>query len=197
MCHAGGEPVDVGFGRSPCSLDDPVPHRAGVPPSAPRAAGRGPGRAPARPRRARPAAATASCQRKTSPLTTLNASFLAAGVVAAQARCRARRRASVTSVEPLVLLRRAGEDEGPPGLPADRGVDGERDAHVHGVAERVADQGVRPVHAPAEAPARRGREDLVLLGVVEVLDRQPRLLLAERRLGLGAARRPRRGRDSA
>ena len=92
----------------------------------------------------------------------------------------------MTSLDPLVLLRRAGEGEGPPGLLADRGEDGERDAHVHGVAERVADQGVRPVHAPAEAPARRGREHLVLLDVVEVLDRQPRLLLAERRLGLGA-----------
>ena len=41
------------------------------------------------------------------------------------------------------------------------------------------------MHAPGEAPPPGRREDLVLLRVVEVLDGQPRHLLAERRLRLG------------
>ena len=64
-------------------------------------------------------------------------------------------------------------------------VDGERHAHVHGVAERPADHRVRPVHRPGEAVALRGGEEDVLLDVVEVLVRQAGLLLGERRIRLG------------
>jgi hypothetical protein len=81
------------------------------------------------------------------------------------------------SVRPFHCARK---DERPPGLAADGGVDRQRGAHVHGVADRVADDGVRPVHAPAIAVALGGGEHLVLLRVVEILEVEPRLLLAER-----------------
>ncbi len=82
----------------------------------------------------------------------------------------------------VVLLRGAGEDERRPGLAAQRAVDRQGDTHVHQVAQRPADHGVRAVHRPAEAAALGRVEEQVLLGVVEVLTRQPLLLLAERRL---------------
>jgi hypothetical protein len=57
---------------------------------------------------------------------------------------------------------------------------GQRGAHVHEVPDGVTDDGVRAVDAPAE-PVPLGRpEQLVLLGVVEVLARQPGLVLVER-----------------
>ena len=122
-------------------------------------------------------------QRKTSPLTTLNAwSCAASGVVAAQSRWRASWRASVMSVRPFHCAAEPGKAEGPARLAAERRVDRQRRAHVHGVADRLADHRVRPVDAPGEAVARGGGEDLVLLRVVEVLDVEPALLLAERRL---------------
>jgi hypothetical protein len=40
---------------------------------------------------------------------------------------------------------------------------------------------MRPVDAPAKAVTRRGGEDLVFLGVIEVIYRQPWLFLPERR----------------
>ena len=83
---------------------------------------------------------------------------------------------------PVVLLGRPREDERPPRLLGDGAVGGERDAHVHGVAQRVADDGVRPVHRPAEAVLVGRGEEEVLLVVVEVLVVQARLALAERRL---------------
>ena len=74
----------------------------------------------------------------------------------------------------------AGEHERPAGLAADGRLDGERLAHVHGVADGVADDGVRAVHAPGE-PVPFGRlPELVLLGVVEVRVGQARLVLVER-----------------
>ncbi len=79
------------------------------------------------------------------------------------------------------LCRGAGEQEWPAALAADRRVDRERHAHVHRVAEGVSDDGMRPVHAPAKTVALRRREHLVLLGVIEVFDIEPRLLLAKRR----------------
>jgi len=42
----------------------------------------------------------------------------------------------------------AGEEEGAAGFAADGGVGGEGDAHVHGVAEGVADDGVGAMDAP-------------------------------------------------
>lgn len=54
-------------------------------------------------------------------------------------------------------------------------------AHVHGVADGVANDGVRPVHAPAEPVALRCRENLVFLRVIEILYVEPRLVLADRR----------------
>src|SRR3546814_19027830 len=58
----------------------------------------------------------------------------------------------------------------------------QRGGHVHGVADRDAGAGVRAMHAPAEAIALRRGEHLIFLGVIEVLDIQPPLFLAERRL---------------
>src|ERR1700747_2391761 len=67
---------------------------------------------------------------------------------------------------------RAGKDEGLACFPADAAVDAERDAHIHGVAERVADDTVRAVNTPAEsAPLGRLVEE-VFLRVVEVETRQ-------------------------
>ena len=83
------------------------------------------------------------------------------------------------------LLPRAGEPERTSRFPADRGVDGEGHSHVHDVPERPADQRVRPVHRPREAVALGRLEEDVLLHVVEVLVREARLLLGERRVGLG------------
>ena len=136
-------------------------------------------------------------QRKTSPLTMLSAWFAAAGrrrgphqVVGQQARVR-------DVGDRLPLLARAREAEPAAGLAADRRVDGERHAHVHRVAERPADQGVRPVHGPREPVALRGGEEDVLLHVVEVLVRAG--AAAPRRTACPAApsRTPRTARDSA
>ena len=73
----------------------------------------------------------------------------------------------------------AGEEEGAAGFAADGGVGGEGDAHVHGVAEGEADDGVGAVDAPAELVAGGGGEDLVFLGVVEVFDVEAGLFFAE------------------
>ena len=45
---------------------------------------------------------------------------------------------------------------------------------------------MRAVHAPGEAVALGGGEHLVLLRIIEILDVQPTLFLAERRLRQGA-----------
>ncbi len=73
----------------------------------------------------------------------------------------------------------AGEDEGCAGFAAERGVDGEGDAHVHGVAVGVADDGVGAVDGPGEALLGGRGEELVFLRVVEVFERQAGLLFAE------------------
>ena len=83
-----------------------------------------------------------------------------------------------------ILGRRTGKNEWPARLPADRGMGRERHADVHGVADRVAHDGVRPVDAPVEPVAIRELEDNILLHVIEVLDWQARLILTEWRLGL-------------
>ncbi len=120
--------------------------------------------------------------RKTSPLATLKAVSAAAGVVAAQCICSASNPASVMSVTPFHWVLGPREHEGQPLLATDGGLRGQRLAHVHRVAEGVADDRVRPVHAPGEAVALGGREQLVLLRVVEVRVRQPVLVLVERRV---------------
>ena len=51
------------------------------------------------------------------------------------------------------------------------------------VADGLADDRVRAMDAPGEAIAVGRGIDLVFLGIIEVLDVQPRLLLAQRRLG--------------
>jgi hypothetical protein len=80
----------------------------------------------------------------------------------------------------------AGEEEGAIGLAAEGGVGGEGDAHVHGVAESVADDGVGAVDAPCEVVAGGGGEDFVFLGVVEVVDGEAGLFFTEGRGGEGA-----------
>ena len=90
----------------------------------------------------------------------------------------------MTSVTASHCSREPGKWNPPPGLATDRRVDGERHAHVHRVAERPADQRVRPVHRPGEAVALGSGEEHVLLHVVEVLVGQARLILRERRVRL-------------
>ena len=75
----------------------------------------------------------------------------------------------------------AGKAERTAGFAADGGVGGECDAHVHRIADGIADDGVRAVDGPAEAVAVGGGEDFVFLGVIEVLDVEPALFLAEGR----------------
>ncbi len=75
----------------------------------------------------------------------------------------------------------AGELERTAGLLADHGEGGERRAHIHGVADRLADDRVRPVHAPSEAEALRRLVDLVFLVIVEIREGEPRVLFAHRR----------------
>ncbi len=119
-------------------------------------------------------------QRKTSPLAMLKAWLRAAGVVAAQCICSARMPASVMSVSAFHWVSEPGNTNGRPVSRADGGLDGERLAHVHRVADGVADDGVRAVDAPGE-PVTLGRlPELVLLGVVEVRVGQAGLVLVER-----------------
>ena len=80
------------------------------------------------------------------------------------------------------LRRRSGKRERPPRLAAQRRIDRERRAHVHGIADGETDHGMRAMDAPGEAVARGGGEHLVLLRVIEICDVEPSLLLAERRL---------------
>ena len=49
------------------------------------------------------------------------------------------------------------------------------------IANRVADDRVRPVHAPSEARTPGDGEQLVFLRVIEVVDVEPGLVLAKRR----------------
>ena len=93
----------------------------------------------------------------------------------------AREEAGVSHVGEAVPLRcRAGEEEGTTGLAADGRVCGEGDAHIHRVAEGVTDDGVGAMNAPGKTSAGGSGEDFVFLGVVEVLNVQAALLLAER-----------------
>ena len=87
---------------------------------------------------------------------------------------------AVRHVRKAVPLRLgAGEDERLPEFPADGCLDGERETHVHGIADRMPDYRVRAVHGPAKALVPGGSPQLVFLGVVEVGRRQPRLAFAE------------------
>src|SRR5438045_2019830 len=82
--------------------------------------------------------------------------------------------------------------EAPTRLTTDRSVDGERHPHVHGIADRPPDQGVWPMDSPCKTVALGSGEEHVFLGVVEVLVRQPVLVLRERsvwlHLGVGLER---------
>ena len=114
----------------------------------------------------------------------LRARFAAAGVVAAQTMWSASSPASVTSVTASHCSCEPGKWKPRPGLPADGRVDRERHPHVHRIPESPADQRVRPVHRPRESVALRRSEEDVLLHVVEVLERQARLIFGERRVRL-------------
>ena len=81
--------------------------------------------------------------------------------------------------EAVPLHSRARKSEAAAGFAADRRVDGEGNAHVHGVAEGVADDGVRAVNAPGKAVARGRGVNLVFLRVVEVVDIEARLFFTK------------------
>src|SRR3954447_24713213 len=89
--------------------------------------------------------------------------------------------------ERVPLQMRTGKDEGLAGLAADGGVDRERYAHIHRIAQRISHDAVRPVYAPTEAAAFCGCKENVFLGVVEVQARQPWRVFAKGRLGGGLA----------
>src|SRR5262245_41180126 len=76
---------------------------------------------------------------------------------------------------------RAGKQERTPSLATDRCVGRQRHSHVHGVAERVADDRMRAMHAPPESIPRGGSKNLILLRIIEILDVKSRLVLAKRR----------------
>ncbi|GEM_PF-3679084 len=78
------------------------------------------------------------------------------------------------------LLRGSWEDKGPAFFPAQGGVHCQRLAHIHGIAQRIADNGMRTMHAPAIAILLGSREKRILLGIVEVLHRLSTLLFTER-----------------
>ena len=88
---------------------------------------------------------------------TLNAWSRAAGVVAAQTKCLARRPASVMSVRPSHWAGEPGKRNGRPNSAAQRGVYRQRGAHVHCIAHRHADHRMRAMHAPGEAVGARRR----------------------------------------
>ncbi len=88
--------------------------------------------------------------------------------------------------QPLPLHLDAREAEGAAGVLADGSVDGKRRAHVHGIADSLADNRMRAMDAPGKAVAGGCRKHFVFLGVVEIIDLEPALFLAERRLRQGA-----------
>ena len=81
----------------------------------------------------------------------------------------------------------ARELEWPAEFLADRSIGGERRAHVHRVADRLADDRMRTMHAPGETVALGGGVNLVLLAIIEIGKVQTRLLLAQRRRRSSAA----------
>lgn len=87
--------------------------------------------------------------------------------------------------QPIPLHGRAWEDEGAPSLATDAGIDSQGGAHVHDIADGVADDGVRTVDAPRKTVSGGGFEQGVFLGVVEILDIEPGHALAEGCLGQG------------
>src|ERR1700740_849520 len=64
---------------------------------------------------------------------------------------------------------------------ADGGIHGECDTHVHRVADRVANDRVRTMHAPSEAIAFSSGEHLIFLCVIEIFYIETRLLFAKGR----------------
>src|ERR1700761_1534990 len=68
-----------------------------------------------------------------------------------------------------------------PGLTADGGVHRQRDSHIHRIAHRIADDGVRAMDTPTEALAPGSGKDLILLRIVKVFNIEPRLLFSKRR----------------
>ena len=86
---------------------------------------------------------------KTSPLATLKAVSAAAGVTAAQCICSASNPASVMSATPFHWVSTPGTRRALL-LATYGGLCGERLAHIHRVAQGVADDRVGPVDAPGE-----------------------------------------------
>ncbi|MNS99202.1 hypothetical protein D3C72_1335990 [compost metagenome] len=86
----------------------------------------------------------------------------------------------------MPLRGRTGKDEGLAAGLAQIRIHGQGQAHVHGIAQRVADDGVRAVHAPRKTIPRGRVEQPVFLLIVKILDRLPALLFAERRDGHAA-----------
>src|ERR1700744_4146296 len=83
--------------------------------------------------------------------------------------------------EAVPLWGGAREKKWPARFATDGCVDGEGDAHVHGVAESVADDGMRTMNVPGEVVAGCGGKEFVFLSVVEVFYVETRLFFPEGR----------------
>ena len=108
--------------------------------------------------------------------------FVACGGAVRRPRQVARDLARVRHVGQTMPLRgRTRKDEGRAAGLAQIRVHGQGQTHVHGIAQRIADDGVRAVHAPRKAVLGGRREQAVFLLIVKILDVLAALLFAERR----------------
>ena len=86
----------------------------------------------------------------------------------------------------IPLHGRTGKDERATGLAAQGSVDRQGDAHVHGVADSIADNRVGPVDTPSEPLAFGRGKHLIFLSVIKIGDIQASLFFAKRCRGQGA-----------
>ena len=82
-----------------------------------------------------------------------------------------------------ILLGRAGEQERPPGVLADRRIDSQRHRHVHRIADGKADHRMRAMHRPSKAALGCKFEQHIFLRIVEIQPRQTRAAFQKRRVG--------------
>ena len=107
-----------------------------------------------------------SCQLNTSPFVMLKISPRVAGVSAAQASARASNRASTASCTPGGP---PGNDSERPRSRGERRVDADDRDQVHGAAERLTEDDLRPEHRPRPGRTLGPRPQGVLLAEVEVV----------------------------
>ena len=108
--------------------------------------------------------------------------FVPCGGAVRRPRQVARDLARVRHVGQTMPLRgRTGKDEGCAAGLAQIRVHGQGQTHVHGIAQRIADDGVRAVHAPRKTVLSGRFKQAVFLCIVKILHGLAALLFAERR----------------